>query len=238
MHVMPADHLIEPKLAFLKALRFGAGLAAKGYLVTYGVKPDRPETGYGYIKVGSKICGSRKIVAHKVETFLEKPNLKRARAYLKTGQYLWNAGIFTFGIQTILDEIRKFAPAVYEGVGKYLATGNPKFFARIPDISIDYAVMEKSDRLAITRGDFRWDDVGSWLALERYFPRDRERNILLGDARGLEMRDTIVYTYGIPVRVYGVSGAIIVAAPDGILVCNKDKAPALKNLLKAKRRTR
>jgi len=238
MHVMPADHLIEPKMAFLNALRFGAGLAAKGDLVTYGVKPDRPETGYGYIKVGSKILGSRKIAAYRVESFLEKPDLRRARAYLKTGRFLWNAGIFTLGVRTILDEIKKFAPAVYQGVEKYLATGDPKFFARTPDISIDYAIMEKSSRLAIVRGDFQWDDVGSWLALERYFPRDRQQNILLGDAQGLEMRDTIVYTYDIPVRVYGISSAIIVATPNGILVCQKDKAPALKNLLKAKRRTR
>lgn len=238
MHVMPADHLIEPKAAFLKALKFGAGLAARGYLVTYGVKPDRPETGYGYIRVGSMIRGSGKIAAYQADAFLEKPDLRRARTYLKTGRYLWNAGIFTLGVRTILDEMRKFAPTVYLGVEKYLATGDPKFFARIPDISIDYAVMEKSRHLALIRGDFQWDDVGSWLALERYFPRDRQQNILLGDARGLEIQDIIVYTYGIPVRVYGISRAIIVATPNGILVCRKDKAPALKDLLKDKRRTR
>jgi len=238
MHVMPADHLIEPNAAFLKALKFGAGLAAKGYLVTYGVKPVRPETGYGYIRVGSMIRSSGKIAAYQADAFMEKPNLRRARTYLKTGRYLWNAGIFSLGVRTILADIRKFAPLVYQGVEKYLKTGDPMFFARTPDISIDYAVMEKSRHLALIRGDFQWDDVGSWLALERYFPRDRQKNILLGDVRGLEIRDLIVYTCGIPVRVYGIDHAVIVAAPNGILVCRKDKAPALKDLLKDKRRTR
>jgi mannose-1-phosphate guanylyltransferase/mannose-6-phosphate isomerase len=238
MHVMPADHLIEPNAAFLKDLKLGAWLCAKGYLVTYGIKPDRPETGYGYIRVGKGIPTHGKTRAFQADAFMEKPDLRRARAYLKTGRYLWNAGIFSLGVRTILEEIRKFAPLVYQGVEKYLKTGDPKFFARIPDISIDYAVMEKSRRLALIRGGFQWDDVGSWLALERFFPRDRQKNILLGDAKGLEIRDMIVYTYGIPVRVYGIDHAVIVAAPNGILVCRKDKAPALKDLLKDKRRTR
>jgi mannose-1-phosphate guanylyltransferase len=238
MHVMPADHLIEPKRVFLKTLKYGAHLAERGSLVTYGVKPDRPETGYGYIRVGPKMKDFRGIAAYRVDAFMEKPGLARARAYLKSGKYLWNAGIFTLGIRTVLAEIKKFAPGIYRGVEKYLATGDPKFFSRLTDISIDYAVMEKSDRLAIIRGDFQWDDVGSWLALERYFIPDRQRNIRLGDAQGLDIYNTIIYTNGIPVRVYGINDAIIVVRPNGVLVCRKDKAPVLKDLLKSKRRTR
>lgn len=238
MHVMPADHIIEPPEKFLKDLKLGAWLCRRGYLVTYGIKPDRPETGYGYIRIGKGIPTHGQTRAFRVDAFLEKPDLRRAKAYLKTGRYLWNAGIFTLGVRQILDEIKKYAPLVYRGVEKYMQTGDPRHFAHIPDISIDYAVMEKSSRIALIRAGFQWDDVGSWLALERYFPRDRQGNILLGDARGLETSDSIVYTCGIPVRVYGISRAIIVAAPNGILVCRKEKAPALKKLLKDQRRTR
>lgn len=144
MHVMPADHLIEPKRDFLKTIKYGTRLAERGSLVTYGVKPDRPETGYGYIRVGPKMKDFRGVAAYRVDAFMEKPGLARARAYLKSGKYLWNAGIFTLGIRTVLAEIKKFAPGIYRGVEKYLATGDPKFFSRIPDISIDYAVMEKA----------------------------------------------------------------------------------------------
>ncbi len=238
MHVMSVDHLIEPPRAFIEALGLGADLAASGYLVTYGVTPDRPETGYGYIKVGSKIVSYRDNTAYKVVSFKEKPALFRARQYVADRHYLWNAGIFTLRISVILKEMEKLAPKVLAAVEKYTASGRPEHFARSPDISIDYAVMEKSRQLAIVRGHFRWDDVGSWLALERYFPPDRNGSIRLGDAQGLEMHNSIIYTSGIPVRAYGIRDLIVVASPDGILVCHKGKAPLIKKILKNKRRIR
>lgn len=238
VHVMSVDHIIEPARAFNEALSFGTKLALAGYLVTYGITPDRPETGYGYIKVGRKIVSYRHHTAYQVVAFKEKPTLPVARRYLANRRYLWNAGIFTMRISVLLHEMKCLAPRVLTAVEKYLATGRAGQFARAPDIAIDYAVMERSKRLAVVRSTFRWDDVGSWLALERFFPADAAGNIRLGDAQGLDITNSIMYTTGIPIRAYGIQDLIVVATPDGILICHKSKAALIKNLLKEKRRTR
>lgn len=232
LHIMPADHLITDRRNFIMALRFGEEIAKRGYLVTYGIKPTRPETGYGYINISGEIAGYKDLKAFEVRDFIEKPPLLSAKKYIKSKRYLWNSGIFTFWASDILKELEKYIPRVYYGVAKYLKTGKKSYFSKIPDVSIDYGVMEKSDRICIIRGNFLWDDVGSWLALERYFKKDDNQNIFIGDAMGLEMKDSIVYTYGMPVRVYGVKGLIIVVSPSGVLVCRKNRAPDLKKLLK------
>lgn len=240
MHVMPADHMICPTSLFLKALACGEDHAVRGRLITYGIKPTRPETGYGYIKVGDRVDKNRSrsnaVAVFASEGFMEKPTLSRARQYLNAGKYLWNAGIFTFRISTVLSEIKQYIPEVFEGVSAYLATKNIRYFARIPDVSIDYGIMEKSSKINVVLGKFIWDDVGSWSALGRYFKKDARHNICIGDAMGLEMKDTYIYTYGAPVRVYGVNGLIIVASPYGTLVCKKERAADLKKLLKLKNR--
>ncbi len=232
MHVMPADHLIKPKAAFISALRYGQRLAESGSLVTYGIKPGRPETGYGYIKIGDRIGTQRRNLAFHGAGFTEKPDKSTAKKYLKSRRYLWNSGIFTFSVETILNELKKFVPAVYQGVARYMDTGKLYYFKRVPDISIDYGVMEKSRRLCVVQGNFRWDDVGSWLALERYFRKDLENNIILGDARGIKIKNSIMYSQDIPLRAYDIEGLIIVVSRKGILVCKKERAQELKKLLK------
>jgi mannose-1-phosphate guanylyltransferase/mannose-6-phosphate isomerase len=231
MHVMPADHLINPGSAFISALRFGQKLAEKGQLVTYGIKPTRPETGYGYIRIGTEMGRSGKNRAFASAGFTEKPNRVKARSYIRSRRYLWNSGIFSFSIATILDEIENFVPSVYNGVASYLERGAVNHFRRVPNISIDYGVMEKSARLCVVRGSFAWDDVGSWLALERCFHMDSKRNILIGDVRALKAEDSIIYSRGYPLRAYGVKGLIVVASPHGMLVCSKEHAQDLKKLL-------
>lgn len=235
MHIMPADHLITRYKDFIEALKFGGDLAEQGFLVTYGIKPTRSETGYGYIKVGKRICAYKNIVAFEGAEFKEKPSLNKAKMYIKTDRYLWNSGIFSLRIEQILKEIEKFTPEVYRGVANYLQTGKKAYFSQISDISIDYGIMEKSDRLCVVKGNFRWDDVGSWLALERYFKKDKSRNILIGNTMGLEIEDSIVYTYGVPVKVYGIKGLIVVVSPRGVLVCKKGRASDLKKLLRERR---
>jgi len=233
MHVMPADHLISPQKKFLASLNFGSDLAKNGDLVTYGIVPDRPETGYGYIRIGKRSKARRSITAFKCAGFTEKPSVYNAKKYLKSKKYLWNSGIFTFGIRTILTEMKKYIPHVYHNTEKFLETGKLTYFKKIPDISIDYGVMEKSRKLSVVRANFHWDDVGSWLALERFFKTDRQGNIILGDVKGLEISDTIMYTSNnIPLRVYDVQNMIIVVSPRGILVCSKKRAAALKELLR------
>lgn len=232
MHVMPADHLISPKGAFLSALKYGQRLAQDGYLVTYGIKPTRPETGYGYIRLGRKIGSSRKNRAFEGAGFTEKPNAQKAKKYVRSRRYLWNGGIFTFGIGTMLEEIHRFVPEIYNGVEKFVTRGKMSYFRRVPDISIDYGVMEKSSRLCVVQGDFQWDDVGSWLALERYFGKDREGNILIGDVRGIGLRDSIMYSQEVPLRAYDIEDLIIVVSKHGVLVCKKKRAQELKKLFK------
>jgi mannose-1-phosphate guanylyltransferase len=228
---MPADHLITPRSAFIRALSFSHRFCIHGHCVTYGIPPRRPDTGYGYIKVGTPLTASGSLQAFRGLAFTEKPTRARARQYVRSKKYLWNSGIFSFSAGTILAEIRKHTPRIYQGVTRYVATRNKKHFEKVPNISIDYAVMEKSDRLCIIQGNFLWDDVGSWLALERYFVKDSRQNIVRGDVKSLEIKDSIIYTSTMPCRVYGIKGLIIVTSPHGVLVCAKDKAPDLKRLL-------
>jgi mannose-1-phosphate guanylyltransferase len=232
LHVMPADHFIKPRNDFIAALKFGEGLARAGYLVTYGIKPDRPETGYGYIKIGKDIKRRSGLNAYRVTGFTEKPGLARAKVYLQNRRYLWNSGIFTFRIDDILTEIEDFMPDVYIGCQRFLERKDKKYFQRIPDVSIDYGVMERTKRLCVVKANFYWDDVGSWLALERCFDRDENSNIILGSAQALETYDSIVYTCGPSLKVYGLNDVIVVVGPSGVLVCKKDKVQDLKKLLK------
>ncbi len=234
LHIIPADHLIEPREKFIDCLKFGSRLAQEGMLVTYGIKPTRPETGYGYIKLKREIFQKNRLTAFQAAKFTEKPSLSKAKRYLSSGSYLWNSGIFTFCARDILEEIRRFNPRIYNGVDRYLKTKLTKYYNQVPNISIDYGVMEQSKRIAIVKANFQWDDVGSWLALDRYFKKDKSGNIIIGDAKGLEIHNTIVYNdYNIPLRIYGVQNLIIVAGQKGILVCDKRFAPDLKKLLAA-----
>ncbi len=232
MHVMPADHLIEPRAAFIGALKYGARLAEIGYLVTYGIRPDRPETGYGYVKLGQTMGKTGRNRSYHGAGFVEKPSLARARRYIRSRRYLWNSGIFTFCTDTILDEMVRFVPGVYHGVERFLTRRSIRHFQRIPDISIDYGVMEKSRRLCVVEGRFKWDDVGSWLALERYFEKDKEGNVRVGDARGIGVKGSIMFSREVPLRAYDVENVIVIVGPSGVLVCNKERAQDLKKLLK------
>jgi mannose-1-phosphate guanylyltransferase len=231
MHVMPADHIIRPTKRFIAALKCGQRRAEQGYLVTYGIEPSRPETGYGYIRIGTRMQHGRGLQTFRSEGFIEKPRLYEAKAYIKSKRYLWNSGIFSFRTSDILNEIENCIPEVYKGVLNYLNRKNERYFRRVPDISIDYGVMEKSTRLAVVVGNFLWDDVGSWLALERYFKKDKDHNILIGNVRGRDVKNSILYTHDIPLKVFDMNGSIVVVSQHGVLVCNKERAQDLKKLL-------
>jgi mannose-1-phosphate guanylyltransferase len=213
-------------------LNYGQSLAEQGHLVTYGVKPVRPETGYGYIRLAGRIGKYHKNVAFRVGGFTEKPNVTTAKRYARSKRYLWNSGIFSFSIDTILKELKKFVPQVYTGVERFIAQRKLDHFRRVPDISIDYGVMEKSSHLCVVQGRFKWDDVGSWLALERCFPSDSGKNIKLGDVRGIGIKNSIMYSREVPLRAYDVEGLIVVVSQQGVLVCKKERAQELKKLLK------
>ena len=182
MLVLPADHFIKNEKSFLATVRRGVRGASDGELVTIGIQPTRPDTGYGYIRRGSGIGGD----LYRVEQFVEKPDIETAEQYLAAGDYYWNSGIFIWKAEAILREIKAHMPALYRGlirIDKALGTKREERVVRevydsFESVSIDYGVMEQSKRVLMVPGDFEWSDVGSWSALDDLLKKDRRGNII------------------------------------------------------------
>jgi len=247
--MLPADHHIGRPAALRVALKAAAAVARGGALVTLGVVPTRPETGYGYLKVGGELAaGPRRRGhpwAHWVERFVEKPDRTRATRYLKSGAYLWNSGIFVFRADVILGEVRRAMPLLsekLEALGAALGTPRyPRVFARVfpecPSISIDHGVMEKSDRIAVIPCDFGWSDVGSFAALPEVRAPDGSGNVISGDAFVLEGRGNVVVSQGgRPLVVLGLDEVVAVDAGDAVLVCGKERAQEVRKAVDAMQR--
>ncbi len=236
MAMLPADHYIARPEAFRAALAAAAQLAEVGSIATIGVRPDRPETGYGYLQVGPRLPSGRgkpKLVAHRVERFVEKPDLMTAARYLADGHYLWNSGIFVFRADVILEEIRRAMPVLGEQLDAIQAAmGTPqqakvlrRVFPDCPSISIDYGVMEKSRRIVVVPADFGWSDVGSFAALPDVRATDHLGNLAEGDAFVIDGRNNVVLaTKGRPVAVVGCEDVVVVDSGDAVLVCRRDRA--------------
>jgi mannose-1-phosphate guanylyltransferase/mannose-6-phosphate isomerase len=234
MIVLSADHAIRKGDELIALLERAARAAAAGYLVTLGIHPDRPETGYGYIKAGAAVDG-----VCSVEAFKEKPDLETARGYLRDGGYYWNSGIFVWKAAVLLEEFGKHAPELRRGLEAIRAgLGTPdeervirEVFARLETISIDYAVMEKTDRARVIPADIGWSDVGSWTALDDVSPRDAAGNVISGNVIDIDSRDTIVYADKRLVATIGLRGFVVVDTPDAVLVCPKDRAQDVKKVV-------
>ncbi len=233
--MLPADHHIGRPETFREALAAAARLAEAGHIATIGIRPHSPETGYGYLKVGPRLPGKGKAgaSAHRVERFVEKPDVVTAARYLADGNYLWNSGIFAFRADVILEEIRRAMPVLGEQLGAIQKdVGRPayrKTLARVfpdcPSISIDYGVMEKSQRIVVVPADFGWSDVGSFAALPEVRETDHLGNVAEGDALVIDGRNNVVLAgKHRPVAVIGLDDVVVVDAGDAILVCRKDRA--------------
>jgi mannose-1-phosphate guanylyltransferase len=234
--MLPADHHIAKPAAFREAVAAAAELAEKGVIATIGIKPSRPETGYGYLKIGPRLAArgrKGRAAANKVERFVEKPDLVTAARYLADGGYLWNSGIFAFRADVILEEIRRAMPVLGEQLDAIdAAFGKPTYkktlariFPECPSISIDYGVMEKSKRIAVVPADFGWSDVGSFAALPDVKPTDRLGNVAEGDAIVVDAHNVVVLAKGgRPVAVVGIDDVVVVDAGDAVLVCRRDRA--------------
>ena len=243
MVVLPADHLIEEKERFLEIISAAGKLAQKREdLVTIGIEPTRPDTGYGYIKVGTKVpnLGTKgKIKAYKAEKFLEKPDLKRARKFLKGGKYLWNSGMFVWTCATLLEAIIQYMPELAQGLRRIEEVlGTPKeekvkkeVFLSLNKISIDYGVMEKADNVLVIKGDFPWDDVGSWRAMERIYPLDKNKNVILGLHKGIDTTNSIIISDKGMVGTIGVKDLVIISTKEATLVCPKSRTQEVKKLV-------
>lgn len=237
MFVLPSDHLIKYNAMYLDTLRRASEVAEAGdNLVTLGIMPDYPETGYGYIKFQPD---ARKGVAFEVERFVEKPDLETAKQYLATEQYLWNSGMFIWRVSTILRSIEKYLPDTYAGLRRIGdAIGAPdekdvleKEFSAFKSESIDYGIMEKADHIYTLPGSFGWDDVGSWNAVERIQPANEFGNVVHGNAVTVDTKRCIIQGGKKLIATVGLEDIIIVDTDDALLVCEKGDAGEIKKVL-------
>ena len=245
MLVLPADHLIRDQPGFVAAVDAAIALARAGRLVTFGIEPARPETGYGYIECEAQVLGDAPVRCHPVARFVEKPKLELAREYVASGRHLWNSGMFCFTPEAILGAFARFAPevlATVEAVWQPLAAReggmleiDAALFAAVPDISIDYAVMEKAaggtPGVAVVRGAFDWSDIGSWQALSDLVPADALGNRGQGERVTIDTRNTFIHAEDRVVAAVGVDDLVIVDTPDATLVAHRDQLQRVKEVV-------
>lgn len=228
-----ADHVIHPARLFRQQLREAAELAvAHRKLFTLGAVPTRPETGYGYILRGEALpphLGTAQGFA--VERFVEKPDLERATAYLREGGYLWNTGIFIWRVHDLLKEVERHTPEIAPLLALARQGRRDEFFARVPSLSIDEGLLERSDQVAVLPAHFEWDDVGAWDAIFRTHPRDEHGNVLIGNAFAVEAERNALYADDGPVVAFGVDDLVIVRTAGVTFVTHRERSADLKALL-------
>ncbi len=245
LFVLPSDHLIHAEEIYLNTLKKAADAAMQDEnLITLGITPTYPETGYGYIKYRR---GSNQNGVYAVEKFVEKPDLPTAKSYLKAKSYLWNSGMFIWKASSILKNMQKHMPELFAGLAPIAeAWGTVDFekilnqkFPALPSESIDFGIMEKAENIYTIPGGFGWDDVGSWLALERINSTDENNNMLEGDVISIASRNCTICGNSRTIALLGVSDLIAVDTNDALLICHKNSTQEIKKILaelKAKNR--
>ena len=236
MVVTPSDAYIRDEAEYARILQTAIRAAEEsGALVTVGITPTFPATGYGYIRFEGE--GAVK----KVRKFVEKPDLETAKGYLASGEYVWNSGVFVWKVSVILEKFRTLLPDIYADLEKIAAAfGTPdeqkvlnEVYPNIRSISVDYGIMEKSDDILVVPGEFGWNDVGSWDMMNVLHKEDGDGNIALGDALVLESKNTTVYAGSRLVAVVGTDDLVVVETPDAVMVCPRSKAQDVKKLVDA-----
>lgn len=243
--ILPADHLIGDEDAFAQAVSLARNLAGSGYLTAFGVQPTRAETGYGYIEAGEALAGG----GQRVERFVEKPDSATAQAYVDGGHHLWNAGMFCLQVDNLLDELARHAPDVLENArmslnGSALLRGEHSTqcelpqgtFALAPDISIDYALMERSDKVAVVPCNLGWSDIGSWQAMRELSPSDEAGNQVNGEAILHDVRNCFIDSPNRLVGAVGVHDLIVVDTPDALLIADADRSQDVKYVVQELKR--
>ena len=244
MGVFPADHVVANSENFIKTLQKAETLAQKGYLVTLGIPPTRPETGFGYLQQGAEIEDG----AYQVERFVEKPDRAKAEQYLEQGHYFWNCGVFIWKAATILEELQQHAGDIYsqlETLTRYLKNAKGKsayleldetgrdLFSSLPSLSIDYAVMEHSSKVALIPADIGWNDVGAWNALDDVSEKDSTGNVISGNVLAQDCNNSIIQSEGRLIAALGLKDMIVVDSPDALLVCAKERSQDVKKLVES-----
>ncbi len=234
--ILPADHVIENIPAFQQAVSQAKVLAEQGFLVTFGIVPTEPETGYGYIKRSCEVLEA----AYKVASFVEKPNLETAQSYLESGDYYWNSGMFAFTAGSFLKELGQFNPDMLEKCQLALKSAkvdmdfvrlNKEIFATCPSDSIDYAVMEKTAKAIVIPMDAAWNDVGSWSALWDVTSKDSAGNAIMGDVFTVDTHNSFIHAHSKLVTVVGLDNIIVVETDDAVMIAAKDKVQDVKDIV-------
>ena len=239
--ILPSDHHISDRESFRacveKAARAADAADSKkgGAIVTFGITPTRPETGYGYIKAGAEMGGG----IHKVERFVEKPDSATAEGYLKEGGYYWNSGMFVFKASTMIEELERHMPATYKAfqdISDALNTDAEAEAVRgayehVDEESIDYGIMERSDKVSMVIAEFPWSDIGSWNALDEVMDRDPDGNVIEGNVVGIDCHDSIFFTGEKLVAGIGLEGMVVVDTADATLIARKDKVQKVKDMV-------
>ena len=234
--VMPSDHSIPDAAAFQAAVEAALAAALQGNLLTFGVRPVRAHTGYGYIQAGEPVSEA----VRKVQRFVEKPDAERATAFVADGNYFWNSGIFLFRPSAFLGELKRYAPDVADQVEQAMRAGTSDgvfvrpgdAFGAVRDISIDYAVMERSDKVLVVPVAFAWSDVGSWDAVRDILPADESGNVLQGDVLALGVTNSLIRSdTDMTVAVIGLDRVVCVVTKDAVFIAPLDRAQDVKKVV-------
>lgn len=240
MVVIPSDHLIKDDKKFMGVVRAAVGAAASSdSIVTIGVLPSYAETGYGYIHVGARVNDINGHSMFMVDKFVEKPDRETAQTYLDSGDYLWNSGMLILKASTLRNNIKRFMPKLHsalENIRNAMDTDHEEKvlieeYTRLDSISIDYGVLEKVDSIYVLPGDFGWDDVGTWTSLERIHQPDEDGNVIRGNILSVDTKKCIIDGSDKLIAIMGLQDVIVVDTDDVTLICSKDKAQNIKDLL-------
>jgi mannose-1-phosphate guanylyltransferase len=240
MVILPSDHYISEIETFQETLLSAAGAAKEGdYLITLGITPTAPETGYGYLERGREVMKIKESPVWEVKAFHEKPDRSKAEAMVETGKFFWNSGLFIWTVSAILTRMSRLTPEMYDEIKKLepfldqpgWEEALKRGYERMDNISIDYAVMERAEKVLMLEGNFGWNDVGSWEAVYQLEPKDEKANYLNGPALVLDSQGCLVYSPQKTVALIGMKDLIVVDTPDALLICPRERAQEVKKIV-------
>jgi mannose-1-phosphate guanylyltransferase len=245
MLVLPADHIIEPLDKFEIAIRTAASYVTEtDVLLTFGIRPSRPDTGYGYIHAGEEVHSEGGLKIFRTRAFLEKPDAETANRFLREGTYFWNSGMFLWRTGSIITEIRKYMPELYRllsNIERSLADDDldsilASSYSEAPSVSIDYGIMEKAENVAVLEADFQWNDVGSWEYIRDIRPPDSEGNAVVGEHVLVDSRDNTVFSPDRLIGMVGVENLVVIDGGDSILICRRDRVQDVRKVVQQLKR--
>lgn len=238
MLVLPADHLIGDVPAFHRAVDKAVFAAQSGYLATFGIVATAAETGYGYIRKGNPLAGVDDV--HEVRAFVEKPDLQTAQSYLESGEYFWNSGMFLFRASTFISELERLRPDILSACKNAMSRSShdldfcrldKEAFSACPSDSIDYAVMEHTQKAVVVPANIAWNDIGAWSALWEVGEKDQDNNVLRGDVMAVQTRNSLIRAESRLVAALGIDDLVIVETPDAVLVAARDRVQDVRKIV-------